>query len=102
MTAFAAAAGRAALTWMPPAVACTASGCAHSGWLSGPVSAEVHHWLVGSAVPVSPGPAWTGALVGTAPAGGAAAVPPPPPAPGRAIPAVGPPPGAPPRVCPAP
>src|SRR5438874_8568009 len=85
MTAFAAAAGGAALTWIPPAVTCSANGCAHSGWLSGPVSADVHHWLVGSAVPASPGPAWTGALVGTIPAGGTAAIPPRPPVRGASI-----------------
>src|SRR6266511_3870328 len=73
MTALGAAAGGAALTWIPLASARTASGCAQIGWLSGPVSAEVHHWFVGSAPPASPVPACTGALVGPAPAGGAGA-----------------------------
>ncbi len=57
MTVFADAVGAAALTCSPAAIGCSASGGAHNGWLSGPVSAEVHHWFVGSAAPLRSGPA---------------------------------------------
>ena len=64
-TAFGVAVGGAELTWMPSAVTRTASGCAQIGWLSGPVRAEVHHWLVGNAEP-RPWPACAGPWPGRA------------------------------------
>ena len=69
MIAFADATGATELTWIPPSATLTANGKAHIGWVSGPVRAEVHHWLVGSARPARSGPACTGALVGRIPAG---------------------------------
>jgi hypothetical protein len=88
-TALAEATGGAELMARPATVACTASGCAQIGWLPGPVSAEVHHWLVGTAMvflawpfPLWPFPLWPGAAgaacvgarLGRAAAGGVAAI----------------------------
>src|SRR5919202_4841421 len=72
-TAFAEAVGGALLICRPPPVARTANGCAQIGWLSGPVSAEDHHWLVGRACPASSWPAWAGVRVGAMPCGSVSA-----------------------------
>jgi hypothetical protein len=65
--------GRLALIAIPPEVAWTASGWAYIGWLHGPVNAEVHHWLVGRARPVSSSPACAGPAPGRLPAGSSGA-----------------------------
>src|SRR5439155_23983412 len=85
MIAFAEALGTAELTCIPPTTAWTANGCTQTGWLSGPVSAEVHHWLVGRARPASSLPACTGVLLGLIPAGVPVPRLPPPPGAGTAM-----------------
>ena len=59
---------------MPASATLSASGKAHSCSVSGPVNAEVHHWLVGSARSAISRPACTGVLPGRAPTGKLAAM----------------------------
>src|SRR3954466_3562962 len=73
MIAFGEAVTGAPLICRPAGSARTASGWVQIGWVLGPVSAELHHWLVGSAWPAR-SPAWVGDLVGVEPGGSVSAM----------------------------